>query len=495
MSMNIVQHLSSAYRGSDILIQDTISSYSVDEIKLRCQALSEYLTNNNIQCFALYGTNSVDWIIADLVCQALNIAVLPLPTFFSNEQIDFAIKKCPVQAIISDSPDNLSTFIQKYGSYIGAVPHSKLFLTKVPTKNSLADLPVGTGKITFTSGSTGQPKGVCLDHNQQLIQAAKLASYVDLSKPKHLCVLPLSTLLENIAGVYAPLLAGGQVIVPSLAELGFSGSTFSEPKRLLNAISTIKPESLILVPQLLSYLTSAISLGWQPPTSLKFIAVGGGKVSPDLLRTAAGQGLPVYEGYGLSECGSVVSLNLINSNHVGSCGRPLPGLDLSFNNGEVSVSGNSMLGYIGEPNSWNQASIKTGDLGELDAEGYLHINGRCKNVLISSFGRNISPEWVESELMTNLLISEAIVIGDAKPYCTAILSLRTPLDDADLAAYINKVNAKLPDYAQIKHWHVASQTLSAMPDLYTENGKPKRDAINRAFAEQIETLYQSSVAA
>jgi long-chain acyl-CoA synthetase len=493
--MNILQALDENYSDSDIAIKDSYNDYSVSQIRQRCDALEQSLSSHGINCFALYGDNSIDWIIADLVCQKLDATVLPLPTFFSSQQIEYAIEKCPVQALLCDSLETLSPTLASQSSYIEKVALSNLHLIRAASKCNPTVLPASTGKITFTSGSTGQPKGVCLSHQQQLAQASILASIVGIARPKHLCVLPLSTLLENVAGVYAPLLAQGQLIVPALSELGFSGSSLVAPEKLLSAISTTQPDSLILVPQLLSFLISAIAQGWRPPASLKFIAVGGGKVSTELLNSAAQHGLPVYEGYGLSECCSVVSLNTPSSNRRGSAGKLLSNLSLSFQNGQVYVSGNSMLGYVGEPNSWNKESVATGDLGKLDADGFLYINGRCKNVLISSFGRNISPEWIESELTANPLIKEAIVIGDARPYCTAIVSLSTSQDEAKLEPWIEQVNNALPDYARIKFWHVSPRPLSEMPTLYTENGKPKREAINIAFAKQIETLYQSSAAA
>jgi long-subunit acyl-CoA synthetase (AMP-forming) len=339
--MSILAFLAENYSDSDIVIRASNTDYYASDIQLRCQALSETLNANSIKCFALYGSNSIDWIVADLVSQDMGVTVLPLPTFFSSKQIDFALAKCPIDALLVDSPDSLSPLIERHGNYSGSIANSNLHFIKTSAKASSSDLPANTGKITFTSGSTGQPKGVCQSHQQQIAQAQRLATAVGIGKPKHLCVIPLSTLLENIAGVYAPLLARGQIVVPTQFELGFSGSSLIDPQKFLGVIATVQPD--ILVPQLLSFQLVAVSQGWQPPTSLKFIAIGGGKVAPDLLISAAKLGLPIYEGYGLSECGSVVSLNTMNSNQVGSCGKPLTNIDLSFHNGEVWVSGNSML--------------------------------------------------------------------------------------------------------------------------------------------------------
>ena len=127
---------------------------------------------------------------------------------------------------------------------------------------------------------------MCLSNEQLLQQAQALAEVVGLSKPKHLCVLPLTTLLENVGGIYVPLLAGGEVIVPSLSELGFSGSSSIAANKLTTAISHYQPNSMILTPQLLMSLIAAANAGWRVPTSLQFIAVGGSRVAPELIQQA-----------------------------------------------------------------------------------------------------------------------------------------------------------------------------------------------------------------
>jgi len=487
--MSLLAALSQDRHEDAAVITDSVSDYTAAEVLTRCDRLQRMLAQHAIHSLALHAHNGIDWVVSDLVCQHHNHILLPLPTFFSNEQISFALTNCNVDALLTNDPDNLQCLAGMEWENLGLLPESNLQLILMTGAKSIKAVPAGTGKITFTSGSTGQPKGVCLSHAQLQLQAEVLRDCVGLECPRHLCVLPLSTLLENIAGVYAPLLAGGHIIVPDQIDLGFKGSALVDSQKLLSAISCQQPHSLILVPELLLLLITAASNGWQPPKSLKFIAVGGSKVGADLLAAAARLGLPIFEGYGLSECGSVVSLNTSAANRIGSCGKALPHLQLSFADGEVAVKGNSMLGYLGEPTSWNQPVIKTGDIGHLDADGFLHIDGRCKNLLISSFGRNISPEWVESELLANPLLAEAIVIGDARPYCVALLSLRDAMEADDLEAWIEQVNANLPDYARIERWLVVTTAMAQQPGLYTENGKPKRQAIDKVFAKEIEQLY------
>ncbi len=341
-------------------------------------------------------------------------------------------------------------------------------------------MPAGTQKITFTSGTTGAPKGVCLSAEQQLTLAQSLASVIGLDAPRHLCVLPLSTLLENLAGVYAPLLAGGTVVVPALAEVGLAGSSGLDVSRWLACIEHYQPDSLILVPEMLNALTLAAGAGWPVPTSLQFVAVGGGKVSPEMLRRARDLGIPAYEGYGLSECSFGRLPERPGRYRPGAVGRPLPHVDVSIEDDEILVQGNAFLGYVGQPETWGADAVHTGDIGCIDADGFVHVSGRRKHQLITSFGRNLSPEWVESELLAGPMLQQAVIIGDDRPYCVAlVLPRNSSSSDADIAAWVHATNQRLPDYARILSWYRLPSALSHADGLLTENGRPKRIAISR----------------
>ena len=456
------------------------------------RSLADRLSARGIRVLALHADNSTDWVIADMACQLADICLIPLPTFFSSEQILHVLETVPVDAVLCEWPEY---FEQHSGSRLQRDPcrlpgpHTLLNHQSVAHRSVL---PEHTAKITFTSGSTGRPKGVCLSQAQMQKQAAALNEQVGLEHPRHLCVLPLSTLLENIAGVYTPLIAGGEVIVPSLAELGFTGSSSLDTDRLTHAISRYRPHSLILTPQLLKALVAAAKCGWKTPDSLRFVAVGGARTAPELLDEAHGAGIPAYEGYGLSECASVVALNTPGNNNPGSGGRPLKHLGVEIEDGEIVVSGNVMLGYVAEPESWGLEKIHTGDLGLVDDRGFVHIEGRRKNLLISSFGRNINPEWVEAEMLIEDTISECVVFGDARPFCVALLSAgKEGISDETLQDRIDAVNQKLPDYARVRRWARLPRPLGVEGGLLTDNGRPKRAAIASRFQSQIETLYKS----
>lgn len=473
-------------------LSDLERTFSAEAIQAEIVILAKLFREKGLSRVALLAGNSIEWAVVDIACREEGVCLLPLPEFFSESQLRHSINACSIEAVITDNPALFRSGYLADCEILPLLGEDKLSLCRLSGVAQSSLLPEATGKITFTSGSTGEPKGVCLSHAQLLRQAEVLASVIAIDAPRHLCVLPLSTLLENVAGIYAPILAQGEVIIPQQQELGFKGSALVDTQKLLATISLVQPHSMILIPQLLLLLVNAIKQGWPCPPSLKFVAVGGSKVSVELLTEARALGIPVYEGYGLSECASVVSLNTPYRQKSGSCGQPLPGLTLSLIDGEVTVSGNSMLGYVNEPESWCPKQISTGDLGYLDQDGFLHIDGRKKNLLISSYGRNISPEWVESELLANPLIAEAVLVGDARPFCTALITVRSPhTPDSEIQDFVEKVNSGLPDYARVVAWHRLGRPLQGERKFMTDNGRPRRDAINVAFQTEIDALYAS----
>ncbi len=481
---SIMALLANAAGTNQVVLRDGAADFTYSEVVYKVQKIARLIRKAGVKRIALHADNSAAWILTDLACQEAEVLCLPLPLFFSAQQRAFALQSCGIDGVFTAAPQ----LFAEHFTETDAIACLPLTLLKNPHASTPL-LPENTSKVTFTSGSTGTPKGVCLSTAQQLAQATALAEAVHIPNPVHLCVLPLSTLLENIAGVYAPLRAGGTVIVRSLHDLGFSGSRLVDPQKFLQMLTDVQPDSIILIPQLLQLLVHAVKQGWKPPL-LRFIAVGGSKVSAALITEARALGLPVYEGYGLSECASVVSLNTPAADQAGSCGKPLSHAEVQIRQGEIVVSGNAMLGYVGEPASWNPPDIYTGDLGYIDAQGFLHINGRKKNLLISSYGRNISPEWVESELLSSPILAEAVVFGDARPNCVALLRAHSPdVLDIQLAAAVSVANARLPDYAQIKQWLRLDRPLAEGDGLVTENGRPRRDRIEQRFQQQIETLY------
>ncbi|MGB5829041.1 MAG: long-chain acyl-CoA synthetase, partial [Pseudomonas mandelii] len=183
---------------------------------------------------------------------------------------------------------------------------------------------------------------------------------------------------------------------------------------------------------------------------------------------------------------SVVCLNRPEARRLGSVGRPLPHVTIRLaEDGEVLVKGSTLLGYLGEAphiDEW----WPTGDLGEFDPDGFLYLKGRKKHQFVTSFGRNVNPEWVEAELTQRRHIAQAFVYGEAMPHNHALLWPHRPdCTDAELAAAVAEANEALPGYAQVHHWTRLDQPFTPANGLLTANGRPRRDAIIERYRAQL----------
>lgn len=452
------------------------------------EQLTGLLSTRGARVLAVLADNGPAWVGADLACLRAGVVHLPLPDFFTDAQLGHALDSAGADHLLTDRPARgaaLAPGFAPVGSWGG--------LSLLARPIGPVALPAGTAKISFTSGSTGQPKGVCLAGDGLLATARALdAALAALPIDRHLAVLPLALLLENVAGVHAPLLRGAPVVLPGLSELGWHGMRGFDPAALELAVSTNRPASLILVPELLKAWTwSLTTRGRRAPDSPRFVAVGGARCDPALLAAAEAVGIPAFEGYGLTECGSVITLNAPGANRPGSVGRPLGHVVVAGDErGEIHARASTFLGYLGGPPA-GDAGFATGDLGEFDADGFLHLRGRRDNLLVTGYGRNVSPEWVEAALLAEPAIRQAVVVGAGRPWLAGLLVPAPGVDGRGLAASVERVNAGLPDYARLRGW-LAVPPFTPADGLATGNGRPRRAAILARHAAGIDALYAST---
>jgi long-subunit acyl-CoA synthetase (AMP-forming) len=449
-------------------LTDSSGELSWSEMLQQIDHLTDRLSVEAGQRIALMADNSIHWILTDLAATKLGRVLVPLPLFFSDAQTRHVLASAGIDTLIT-------------------VERSGPVISRIKPASQPALLP-GTAKITFTSGTTGSPKGVCLSVDNQFNLAYALRDRLaGLELKSHLCALPLATLLENVAGVYSALLMGACVHLPELASLGFGGSSRLDVEPYFSTLQRLQPDSFITLPQVLSLLTEHMEANGHSLSSLRFVAVGGARVGTSLLRRAHACGLPAYEGYGLSEAGSVVSLNTPDQQRLGSAGYPLSHVGIETDgSGELIIRGNTMLGYLGsEPCG---ELFHTGDIGSIRLDGQIQISGRSRNVIINSFGRNLSPEWVESDWLARPGVEQAVLFGEARPY-NALLIHAPTLTDTEIENYRDTLNRDLPDYAQVGAWYRLPEPLTPEQGFYTLNGRPRRDRIAQQFEAEIDSLY------
>lgn len=435
--------------------------------------------------------NGLDWLAADLAALATGRVVVPLPPFFSHDQQAHVIASAGVDSLLLHDISPFGPTDRFAGFEVGGKDRDVTWL-----KHIVADpprLPPGTFKISCTSGSTGRPKGVCLGASMLETVAASLVERTrGIGVRRHLGLLPLSVLLENVAGAWAALLSDADLQLPGVAETGLHGSSGLDPEQLAACLRKYRPESIIVLPQMLEALCGVLDAGMFDPSTLKFVAVGGGHTPLPLLERARAVGLPVYEGYGMTECGSVMCLNTPGLDRPGSVGKPLGHIGINVSTaGELTLSGPHHLGYVDAPaDTGTEQAFATGDLGHIDAEGYVYIAGRTDNRYSTAWGRNISPEWIESELNGEPEIAQSFVHGRGLAFNVAIL-VTTESDPAAVDRAVERCNRRLPDYARIACWQVRRERFSPGDGTSTPNGRLRRDAILSCHGRRIEEMIST----
>jgi long-chain acyl-CoA synthetase len=412
--------------------------------------------------------------------------------------------------------------------------------------------------VVYTSGTTGKPKGVMLTHENILWNAWYASCCVKLETEElFLSFLPLSHTLERTGGYYLPMMIGGEVVYARSINL------------LAQDLQTVRPTVLISVPRIYervyariqdalekkgaaaqALFNAAVDVGWhrfeyeQGRASwhpkllawpvlkrlvadgvtgklggrLRYAISGGAALSPDIARVFLGLGVPVLQGYGLTEAGPVVTVNRPESNIPDSIGKPLPGVELKIgeNNELLTRSRCVMRGYWDNPEATAAAIdgagwLHTGDQARVDEHGHMHIVGRIKDIIVLNNGEKVPPEDMESAIALDPLIEQVMIVGEGKPYLAAIATLNPEhwqswcaeqhLDAAEAGTLadsrVNKMLlAKLaahlkgfPGYAQVRRAHFTLEPWTVENGILTPTLKKKRAPIAARYAKEIESLF------
>lgn len=336
--------------------------------------------------------------------------------------------------------------------------------------------------VRFTSGTGGAPKPVEFRHDQLRWMAETVPSLVpwrDRTRPiRVLCCLPLNHVVGGILGLYSAFYAPAPVDIYFLDDFHC----------LASALRRVRPTFFFCVPRFYEKLRDAarrLPVGWLVRRRAgldrcSLLVAGSAPVSRDLVDELARAGIDVHEAYGLTEA-PLVTINRPGRNRPGTAGEPLPETELRIaGDGEVFVRGPQVAASEAE---W----LATGDLGRIE-DGRLVITGRKKDVIITSYGKTISPERIEAMLRAVPGVVEAMLVGDGRPYCTALIWARPSPAGRPLDGAIAAVNAQLAEPERVRRWAVAGDAPEPGADL-TSNLKLKRAAVARRYYVLIESLY------
>ena len=388
----------------------------------------------------LYASNSVDWVIADLALALAGKTMVPLPTFFAPGQLAHVVRDAGVGHVLCSK--DMTAAAQSLGLPFTLIDDS-IASAPLPTDLSAAERAT---RIIYTSGTTGAPKGVRIGARQIAASARGLLHASGAVEDDHyLSVLPFSLLLEQIAAICVPLLAGSPVTVNATAA---GAAMQGDPRPLIEAFVTVRPTASVLVPGLLGAWVQGLStVHMKAPDTLRFVAVGGAPVPQTVADAAWSLGIPAHEGYGLSECCSVVSVNRPGARIANSAGQVLEGLRVTIEDGEIVVHGDTVMdGYLGADNL-NEQTWRTGDLGEITADGALRVLGRKDRLIVTPGGRNINPEWIETlALGTPGVMGARLALVDGNNLVLDITPAPNALQNLEETVRAALVSA--PEYAQ-----------------------------------------------
>jgi long-chain acyl-CoA synthetase len=490
--------------------------------------------------------NGVAWVALDLAALGARLAVVPLYVDDNADNQAYCIADSDARLVVVETArmagalvragvavDRILCLRADEGAAHRAVED---FLPRDAAPFAVATADDRTlATICYTSGTGGKPKGVMLSHGNVLANVAGCRA-TGMGRPDDvfLSFLPLSHMFERTGGYYLPLALGAKVTfargIAQLAEDFASQAPtavfavprvfekFAERIRAAVAGSGWKRALLarcaasgarvalggaslldrLLVPALRALVARPILARFGG--RLRLAVVGGAAMDPAISRLFIGLGLPVLQGYGMTEACPVIAVNRLGENDPDSVGRPLDNVEVRLSaQGEIQVRGPSvMLGYWRNPEATARALspdgwLSTGDLGEV-RDGRLAIRGRLKDVLVLSNGEKLPPQDVELAILGDGAFEQLMLVGEGRPFLTLVAVAK----EADEKALVKRANARLtafPRYVRVRRAIVAPEPWTVENGLLTPTLKIRREQVLKRFAGEIERVYAGEAGA
>ncbi|MCS7160224.1 MAG: long-chain fatty acid--CoA ligase [Gemmatales bacterium] len=518
--------------------------YSWEELAERALAVAAALVSEGISPGArvgLWSENRIEWILADLGILTAGAVTVPAHAPLPARQVIQQMNHAEVQLVFVSTPAMAQALAdwaaqpptKKLVCFAADSPHAQSwpsFLSRGWQKRQqyfselaqrLADLSRDTlATIMYTSGTTGQCKGVMLTHGNLLSNAWAMLESVQLGpQTVTLSWLPYSHIYGRLVDYYLSLAGGFQLVLAESVD------------SIVEDLRQVQPTSFAAVPRVYEKILDACRDDNADHQRRRLRSIfgprierlnsGGAPLAPAIAQAYWDAGLPLLQGYGLTETSPVVSFNRLEHNKLGTVGQAVPGVEIRIaEDGEVLVRGpNVTPGYWRHPEATQQALVDgwfhTGDLGFLDDQGFLTITGRKKDLLVLSNGKKVVPTELENLLIGSPHIEQAVVYGDGRSYLTALIVPReqtlqqlaeehalTKLSRESLVEHdairnffrseLDRLLAEQPSWEQIRQFVLLPRPFSVEAEEVTVSLKVRRQFVLDKYRSRLEALYHSA---
>jgi long-chain acyl-CoA synthetase len=490
---------------------------------------------------AILSYNRLEWAVVDYACQLLGITDVPIYSTLPADQCAYILKDSGAKAVFAENAVQAD-------KVRGQVPHAVTF-ESVPGSESFEDFlkrgtdvppaevdPDDVATLIYTSGTTGVPKGVMLTHRNLVSNVVSSCSILACrSDDVVLSFLPLSHSFERILD-YALFWNGASIahaehvdkVVPNMLEVrptvmaavprfyekvyakvqegvrkkGALARAVFEWARRAGAVEADFRRRGAPVPLLFGWkmaVARALVLGKIQAVvggRMRMFISGGGPLSREVAEYLYSLGFTILEGYGLTETSPVLTLNPMGRVRLGTVGPPIPGVELKIaGDGEVLARGpNIMKGYLNKPEESRAVLLEdgwfaTGDIGEIDPDGYLRITDRKKDLLKTSGGKYIAPQPIENALKLAPCVLNAVVIGDRRKFPAALIVPAPGVSREEVHQALERVNAGLAHHEQLKKFALVEQDFTIEGGELTPTLKVRRRVVEKKYQALIDEIY------